>query len=432
MGANRDAGLKRTVGARSLAASFICIVIGGGIFALPSALAASVGPYAPLAIILCAIAVGAIVICFAEACSRIASSGGIYGGIHTALGPLAGYISGMLFCVGNVLASGGIAAALADVVVDVVPAPLKAAAHVLVILGVVGGIALVNVGGTARGMRLVSVATLFKLAPLVIFVAIGAGAMHAVNFAPTDAIHTDGFGRALILALFAFTGMETGLCASGEVQNPARNIPRALMLALGAITLLYIAIQVVAQGILGASLARSSVPLADAMARISPALRVLMLAGAAVSMFGYLGADILGSPRMLFAFARDGLLPGALGRLHARSNVPHIAISCYAVIAMVLALTGTFAELAVLATLTSAVLYILACTAAWLLARRGVAESGQPLNFKWLPTAAAIGIGSMLGAIALASQEEIIGLVALIVVCIIGYWLQTRAAVTQT
>jgi hypothetical protein len=88
--------------------------------------------------------------------------------------------------------------------------------------------------------------------------------------------------------------------------------------------------------------------------------------------------------------------------------------------------------LAVLATLTSAVLYILACTAAWLLARRGVAESGQPLNFKWLPTAAAIGIGSMLGAIALASQEEIIGLVALIVVCIIGYWLQTRAAVTQT
>jgi amino acid transporter len=431
MGANRDVGLKRTVGATSLTASFICVVIGGGIFALPSALAASVGPYAPAALVLCAIAVGCIVICFAEAGSRIASSGGVYGGIHAALGPLAGYVGGMLFCVGNVLASGGIAAALADVVSDVVPAPLKAAVHALVIVGVVGGIVLVNVAGTGRGMRLVRVATLLKLLPLVIFVGVGAGAMHAVNYKPNDAMHADGFGRALILALFAFTGVETGLCASGEVENPARTIPRALAVALCAITLLYIGIQVVAQGILGASLAQSTVPLADAMARINPMLRVLMLVGAAVSMFGYLGADILGSPRMLFAFARDGLLPGALGRLHARSNVPHIAICCYALIAGVLALTGTFAELAVLSTLTAAALYVLACAAAWLLARRGVAESGQPLNFKWLPTAAVIGIGSMLAAIALASQEEIIGLVALLVVCAIGYWLQTRVAVTQ-
>jgi amino acid transporter len=431
MGASRDVGLERTVGVGSLAASFICVVIGGGIFALPAALAASVGPYAPAAILVCAIAVGCIVICMAEAGSRVASSGGVYGGIHTAFGPLAGYISGMLFCVGNVLAGGGIAAALADVVSNVVPAPLKAAVHVLVIVGVVGGIVLVNVGGTGRGMRLVSVATLLKVAPLVIFVAVGAAAVHAVNFIPAAAIHTDGFGRALILALFAFTGMETGLCASGEVQNPARNIPRALAMALFAITLLYTGIQVVAQGILGASLAQSTVPLADAMARVSPVLRVLMLVGAAVSMFGYLGADILGSPRMLFAFARDGLLPGALGRLHARSNVPHLAIICYALIAIVLALTGTFAELAVLSTLTAAALYILSCAAAWMLARRGVAEAGEPLNFKWLPTAAVIGIGSMLCAIALAAQEEIIGLAALIVVCAIGYWLQTRAAVTQ-
>jgi amino acid transporter len=249
---------------------------------------------------------------------------------------------------------------------------------------------------------------------------------------PTEALHSEGFGRALILSVFAFTGMETGLCVSGEVRDPSRNIPRALILALGAITLLYLGIQVVAQGILGASLAQSTVPLADAMARISPALRALMLLGAAVSMFGYLSADIWGSPRMLFAFARDGLLPRALGRLHLRSNVPHVAILFYALIAMVLAITGTFAELAVLSTLTAAALYILGCAAAWVLARRGVAESGPPLNFKWLPTAAVIGIGSMLGAIALASQEEIVGLVALIVVCIVGYWLQTRAAVTQT
>jgi basic amino acid/polyamine antiporter, APA family len=431
MGIDRDVGLIRTVGARSLAASFICAVIGGGIFALPAALAASVGAYAPVAILICAVAVGCIVICLAEAGSRVASSGGVYGGIHAALGPLAGYISGMLFCVGNVLASGGIAAALADVVANVAPAPLKAAVHVLVIVGVVGGIALVNVSGTGRAMRLVSMMTLLKLAPLVIFIVIGAASVHTGNYVPSGAIHPERFGRALILALFAFTGVETGLCASGEVQNPARNIPRALAIALCAITLLYAGIQVVAQGILGASLAHSTVPLADAMARISPVLRILMLVGAAVSMFGYLVADILGSPRMLFAFARDGLLPGALGRLHARSNVPHVAIICYALIAMMLALTGTFAELAVLATLTSAALYVLGCAAAFFILRGGVTESGRPFNFKGLLPAAVIGIGCMLAAIALASQEEIIGLVALVVVCVIGYWLQTRAAITQ-
>jgi basic amino acid/polyamine antiporter, APA family len=431
MAANRDAGLVRTVGTRSLAASIICIVVGAGIFAVPGALAASIGPYAPIAILVCAIAVGSIGICFAEAGSRVASSGGAYGCIHAAFGPLTGYVAGMLLCIGNLLASGSVAAALADVVTNLLPQALKAPVHALVIVTVVGAIAFVNIGGIGRAVRLVSWATVLKLAPLVIFVLFGAAAVHAANYVPSEAFHGEGFGRALILALFAFTGMETGLCASGEVVNPGRSIPRALVLALGTITLLYVSIQVVAQGVLGASLAQSTVPLADAMARISPALRVLMLAGAAVSMLGYLAADLMGTPRMLFAFGRDGLLPGALGRLHARSHVPHVSIICYAVLAMGLAISGTFAELAVLATLTSAALYVLVCGAALQLARRGVAEAGQPLNFKWLPTAVVIGIGSMLGAIALASQEEIIGLLALIAVCVVVYWLQTRAAVTQ-
>jgi amino acid transporter len=195
--------------------------------------------------------------------------------------------------------------------------------------------------------------------------------------------------------------------------------------------LLYVAIQVVAQGILGPSLAQSTVPLADAMARISPTLRLLMLGGAAVSMFGWLSGDILSTPRMLFAFARDGWLPSLLGRLHGRTNVPHVSIICYAAIATGLAITGTFAELAVLATLASAMLYILGCGAAWQLARRGVAESGAPLNFRWLFTAVVVGIGSMLVLIALASAEEIIGLLVLVSVCVAVYLLQARAAVAR-
>ena len=195
------------------------------------------------------------------------------------------------------------------------------------------------------------------------------------------------------------------------------------LLTVVAVTVLYIAIQVIAQGILGSALANSTVPLADAMARISPGLRLLMLAGAALSMFGWLGSDLLGSPRMLFAFARDGLLPRFLGRVHPGTHAPHVAILCYAGLAIGLALTGTFAELAVLATLASAVLYIGGCVAAWKLARRGVALAGTPLNFPWLGAAMVTGVAGMLVMIALASRAEIIGLLALVAASTLIYLL---------
>jgi basic amino acid/polyamine antiporter, APA family len=428
----RDVGLVRAVGPWGLAASVTSIVVGAGIFAVPAALAERIGPYAPFAILLCAIAVGSVAICFAEGGSRIASSGGAYGYVEAAFGPLTGYVAGTLLWVGNVLACGSIAAALADVVASLMPQPLRAAVHPLVIVAALGGIALVNMGGVARATRLVNAATLLKLLPLGIFIIAGAGAIHGGNFLPSEIPRMPAVGHALILGLFAFTGMEVSLCTSGEVRQPARTIPRALALALLSVTVLYIAIQLIAQGILGPSLAESKAPLADAMARIDPGLKLLMLAGAGVSMLGWLTGDILGSPRMLFALARDGRLPSVIGRLHRRNHVPHVAILCYAALAVGLAVTGTFAELAVLATLASAGLYITGCAAAWRLARQGVAQAGDPLNFRWLGTAMFVGITSMVVLIALASRREIIGLAALISASIAVYLLQIRVALRRT
>jgi len=187
-----------------------------------------------------------------------------------------------------------------------------------------------------------------------------------------------------------------------------------------------------AQGVLGPALATSTVPLADAMARFGPGLRTLMLVGAAISMLGCIGSDILGSPRMMFAIARDGLLPRVLARVHPRTHVPHVAILTYAVIQIAFALTGTFAELAVLSALTVAGLYITGCFAAWRLSRRGVALAGTPLGFRWLGAAASVGIGGMLIIIALASRAEIAGLLVLIAISAAAYLLQTRTASTAT
>ena len=411
---SRDDGLVRKVGPWGLAASVVGIVVGAGIFAVPGALAAAVGPYAPFAFLVCGLAIGAVAICFAEGGSRMPTSGGVYGYIEAAFGPLTGYVAGMLLLVGDVLACGGVAAALADVAASVASKSLVPTVHAAVIVGVIGSVALINIAGVARAARFVSVATALKLIPLFIFIIVGCTRIDSANFVQAVQPDTEGLGRAAILALFSFIGMEAPLAASGEVAQPSRTIPRALAIAMVSVALIYVAIQIVAQGVLGASLAHSRAPLADAMGHISPLLRALMLAGAVVSMFGWISSDLLGSPRILFAFARDGLLPRALGVVHPRTRAPYVAILVYAGLAAVLALTGSFAELAALAALTTAALYAVGCVAAWLLARRGVAIAGTPLNFRWLGAATLVGVTSMLALIALGSWIEVVGLATLI------------------
>jgi amino acid transporter len=423
----RDHGLVRAVGPWGLAAGIVNTLVGAGVFVVPAALAAAIGSYAPLAFVACGIAIGAVALCFAEAGSRVPTSGGAYGAIEAALGPFAGYVAGTLLWVSNALACGAIAAALADAVASLLPEEERAIARVGVILLSVGGLALLNVGGVSRGLHFVRGATAVKLVPLLVFVVVGASAMHASS-GPRVPPSAAGLGRALLLALFMLTGMEGPLSASGEVAAPARTIPRALAASMVSMILLYVGVQVVAQGVLGDALATSSAPLADAMGRISPALRALMLAGAAFSMFGWIGSDLLGTPRVLFALARDGLLPRALGRVHPKSRAPHVAILVYAVLAAGLALTGTFAELAVLSTLATVALYVGGCAAAWLLARRGVARAGEPLGLPLLGGIAAFGVAAMLAMVALASWAEIASLLVAVGLASLTYLLRRGRA----
>jgi APA family basic amino acid/polyamine antiporter len=432
MGSQRDAGLVRALGPLGLAAGTISMMIGAGIFAVPSELAASLGPYAPLAFIACAIGIGAVALCFAEGGSRVPTSGGIYGYVEAAMGPLPGYIAGTLLWVSDILAVASVAAALADVAASQVSTTHLTAVRSALIVGVIGAIAAVNVAGVARGARLITATTALKLLPLVVFVVVGAVSVHGANFSIPPDWKPEGLGRALLLAAFALTGMETTLCASGEVARPSRTIPLALAIAITSVTLLYVAIQLITQGILGPALTHSAAPLADAMGRLGPGLHIMMLAGTAFAMLGMIAADILGTPRMVFAFARDGLLPRVLGRVHPRTHTPYVAILAYATVAIVLALTGSFAELAVLAMLATAALYVAGCFATWRLARRGVALAGAPLNFRWLGAAALIGAGSMVLLIGLGSRTEILGLAALIGVSVLVYLLQTRLVMASS
>lgn len=411
----RDAGLTRAVGPFTLAATVVSLMVGGAIFAVPADLSRTAGSFAPAAVLLCALASGAIGICLAASASRVPSSGGLYASIEVAFGDgVVGFVSGVLFAVANVLASGAICAALADAIASVAPPPARAIVRVAAVVALVAGISGINMAGVARGARLVGVTTVLKLAPLLVFLGVGVFAMKGTNFARPGAVSAEDMGRATLLMLFAFQGFECGLNTGGEVCDPAKTIPRALFLGIGAVAVLYATLQLVAQGILGPALAHSNVPLADALGTVHPALKFVMLAGAAVSMFGWMTADLMTSPRILFALGRDGSLPGILGRLNRR-HTPFVAIACYGLVEIALALSGKFADLAEPAALILGALYIAACVAAWELDRRDVRDTGggTPLRFRGLTLAALIGSVSMLVVIIVAPNSQILGLLAL-------------------
>jgi APA family basic amino acid/polyamine antiporter len=411
-----------------MAASIVNGVVGAGIFTLPAVMALEAGASAPWAYAACALAMAAVVVCFADAGSRVPTSGGAYGTVTAAFGPAAGFVTGILLIVSCMLASGGISAALADMAGTLVPALSGTAGRPMVIVAVMGMVAAVNLARVGATAKLIGVSTAFKLLPLLLFV--GLGVVFYGHAAPPAIGHGQpgGFGRAVILALFAFCGMETPLGASGEIRDANRTLPRALFLAMGFVLVLYLSIQFTAAHLLGDDLAHSAAPLADAAGRVSRAGRAILLAGAGVSMLAWLITDTLGSSRMIFALARDGKMPRFLAHLHPGTQVPARAVLCYVAIAIALALSGSFLTLIVASALNSAAIYILACAAAFVLFRRRVVLAGPVPHVRVLPAIAAVGIASMVAVVAAAEWAEIMGLLATIAVAAILYAFTTRSS----
>jgi basic amino acid/polyamine antiporter, APA family len=186
---------------------------------------------------------------------------------------------------------------------------------------------------------------------------------------------------ASIVLIFAFSGVESALVPSGEVKDPARTVPRAVFVAMLAITFLYIAIQLVAQGVLGSALATSTTPLADAAgAVLGPWGRILLLSAVVVSTFGYLSGMTLAIPRALYAFGRDGFLPAAIASVHPEYRTPHVSIALQTVIACTLAITSAFGPLAIIANVAALLVYLACSLAAWQLRRRDVRAGGIPFR----------------------------------------------------
>jgi APA family basic amino acid/polyamine antiporter len=403
-----EAKLIRAIGVPSLAANIVNSTIGAGIFALPAVVAAQLGAASPLAYIICAVAMCLFVTSFAMAGSRVSLTGGLYAYVEVAFGRYIGFLAGVLYFLTAILAISGIVALIASSVGQFVPwlaTPLGRAGIIAFIFVLLTAI---NIGGVRIGARAVETVTVIKIAPLLIFIVAGLFFLRPEALAWTGWPSGDALGRSVLQLLFAFVGVEIALVPSGEVKNPARTVPRAIFTALAITTLLYIMIQLVAQGVLGNELANfGDTALAEAAARfLGNAGRTLMLAGLVISAFGWTASDILSSPRIIFAFGRDGLIPKWFAHVHRRFHTPDVASVTYAAIAFGVSYSSTFQKLAVLSNMAVLLLYFLCCLAALVLSRRDIRSDGRPFEFRGAGIIPIIAIIFIVWILAHATKAE--------------------------
>jgi APA family basic amino acid/polyamine antiporter len=430
-----DAALVRAVGSFALTAAVINVIVGGGIFRMPSALATEMGAAAPLALLAGALAIIPIALCFSAIGSRVQVTGGPYSYLGATFGPFAGFLGGALMWISNFTSSAGVAAALSVQVANLVPAFAPPLPRALLLTAVYAALFALNAFGVRLGARAITALAALKLTPLFALAGVGLFLVDwsQVSFTIGDVPSWSALGASMVLVMFAYSGMETALVPSGELNDPSRDVPRATMAAVVLVVLLYLGLQIVGQGLLGPALATSGVPVADtAGAAWGGVGRVLLLVTACLSMLGFLMGNLLGSSRLVFALGRDGYLPRVFGRVSAAHRVPLWALVVHATLAWVLAIAGSFDALALISGGAICLVYGLVSLAAWKAQRMDLRERGDaPFVLPGGPLVPAIAVLAMLAIVTTLTGKEWfaigIALAVLMVLYVLIAWRRREA-----
>jgi basic amino acid/polyamine antiporter, APA family len=353
--------LRREIGVFALTLAILNITVGTGIFVIPAIIAENLGAAAIVAYLVCGALTSLIALCFAELGGKTAASGGVYTYIETAFGPYAGFIANNLYWLGAcVISDAAVANALADSLKYFFPFLNNEIFRGIFFVLLFGGFALLNIRSVKNGVRFIEFAAFGKLIPLVILVIAGAGFVSTKNLAWVSSPSISNISSASLLLFFAFIGLDTPLSNGGEIKNVKRTVPLGIFFGILSVLVLYISIQLVVQGVLGGTIsAHKDAPLAAVAGIIfGKAGIVLIIIATAISMLGNLGGEILSIPRILFAGARDGLMPKMLGKVHPQFFTPHIAVLFYASLGFLFAISGGFKQLAIIATASTLLIYL--------------------------------------------------------------------------
>ena len=365
MQSESDSGrLVRTVGFWGLVAMCINAVVGSGVFLLPYESYKLLGPFSLWAPLLFAVPVFILVLCFAEAASHFTEPGGAYLYARTAFGDFVGFETGWMNWLARVTSLASLSNGFVLALALLFPTLRSGFPRAAVIVGMLGVLAVIHYVGVRYGAASIYVFTIGKLLPLVGFIIL-ALVMWRHNPIP-ESLTIPGEGTdwssAALFMLFAYAGFENLGVPAGEYKRPRRDLPLALLAGITAIAAIYVLAQLGAMASLP-DLSTSDTPIASAAAAlIGPVGAVVVTLGALLSMAGTNSGTMLEGSRMLYALSLDRRL-GKLSFVHPRFRTPTVAIAVHATFALVLALAGSFRQLAMLSAVARLTTYLVTCAA---------------------------------------------------------------------
>ena len=450
-GTPESPALRRTLGRWDLTAIGVNQVIGSAIFLLPADVARLVGPWGPLAFIAVGLLSLSIALCFAEVGSRFEKTGGPYLPARAAFGRFVGFEVGWMMWFTRVTSQASVANGLALALAFYWPALSIGLPRMTLIAALTLALTWINVRGIKQSSWVVNALTIGKLAPLAIFIIAGVWYVDPARFAAMPAVTQQQLSSALILLIFAYGGYEVTGVLAGEAANPRRDVPFAFVATLITVSVVMSLTSLVATGVLP-DLGASRTPLADGAAIFLGAAGALLVSmGSAISMAGNNMGQILNGSRTLFALAENGDLPKWFARVHPTYQTPSNAILFTAVIALTLALTGSFIALAAVSAIARLVMYLAVCASTLVLrkhdreiaaqvgpqfpVRRSLGEGGSDLDGAVAPAKFTVPLGPVipivasivaLGILAGASQAQLIAGAAALAAGAVLYFVATR------
>jgi APA family basic amino acid/polyamine antiporter len=353
--------LPRRIGLWTGVAIIVGSTIGSGIFRSPAGIADRLP--GPLPLLAVWVTGGLFALCgaltLAEAASAYPQTGGIYVWVREAWGRLAAFLFGWSELVMIRAASlGAISTTFSEYFIRVTGndphvAPYNGYTHYLAAVAIIVAGA-VNYVGVRPAGTVQNVTTLAKVAGLLVVVglafaiALPSSGGHFTPAVPPGSFSIGAFGLALVSVLWVYDGWADVTFVAGEVENPQRNLPRALITGICAIIAIYALANVAYLTVMPIEEMRhSKLVAADVAQRLIGVGGVAFIASVVmISTFGTLNGTMITGPRVLFAMADDGLLFGALGRIHRRFRTPSTSILVVTVIGVVFVLMGTFEQLA--------------------------------------------------------------------------------------
>lgn len=351
----------RTVGFFGMSLLQINGMIGSGIFALPAVLAAGVGSFAPILMLLGGVLFLPLALVFAWLAARFDMSGGpvLYG--KTAFGSFAGfqagwgrYVSGSVAMAANTHVMVAYFAALFPPLQDPFLATVTA---VLVI----AALTIINLFSMRGSVNALGGLTALKLVPLAVLI----GAALFGNYGSPEIVLPE-FSQVetvILLLFYAFIGFEGVTVPAGELRDPKRDLPRVLITVLAGVTLLY-AVIIWAYLAIGASpQADESALAASAQAALGDLGAVMIVLGAGFSILANSFSGVVVVPRMAYGMAQQGMLPEWFERIHPRFLTPANAILFYGAASCLFAMWGGFLVLAAASTLSRLLTYCITAAA---------------------------------------------------------------------